>query len=81
MLAACSAHGSASGQRHVSARGAVVIDWRNMREGSPDLDAAMSGLILARGAKFPALSVPGGTLLVHEVGEYGADERKYVDQE
>ena len=29
-------------------RGAVVIDWRNARDGVPDLDAAMSALILAQ---------------------------------
>ena len=29
-------------------RGAVVIDWRNARDGVPDLDAAMSALILSR---------------------------------
>jgi aminoglycoside phosphotransferase (APT) family kinase protein len=32
----------------LSPRGPVVIDWRNTREGSPDLDSAMSALILAQ---------------------------------
>jgi aminoglycoside phosphotransferase (APT) family kinase protein len=31
-------------------RGPVVIDWRNTKEGSPDLDVALSALILAETA-------------------------------
>jgi aminoglycoside phosphotransferase (APT) family kinase protein len=32
----------------LGSRGPVVIDWRNTREGAPDLDAAMSALIVAQ---------------------------------
>jgi aminoglycoside phosphotransferase (APT) family kinase protein len=32
----------------ISARGAVVIDWRNADEGAPELDVAMSALIIAQ---------------------------------
>lgn len=35
-------------------RGPVVIDWRNARDGLPDLDAAVSALIIAQAAVEPA---------------------------
>src|SRR4051794_1912989 len=37
----------------VTSRGPVVIDWRNSRNGSPELDVAMSALILAQVAVEP----------------------------
>jgi aminoglycoside phosphotransferase (APT) family kinase protein len=37
-------------------RGPVVIDWRNTCEGAPDLDAAMSALILAQVAVVDGLA-------------------------
>jgi aminoglycoside phosphotransferase (APT) family kinase protein len=45
--------------------GPVLIDWRNSVEGSPDLDAAMSALILAQVAvgDVPDLAVIGCALL------------------
>ncbi|GIH14099.1 phosphotransferase [Rugosimonospora africana] len=38
----------------LSSRGAVVIDWRNATEGPPDLDTAMTALIMAQIAVDPA---------------------------
>ncbi|MEV6306568.1 phosphotransferase [Actinoplanes sp. NPDC051861] len=37
----------------LTARGPVVIDWRNVREGSPDVDVALSAIILAEVAISP----------------------------
>lgn len=44
----------------LTARGPVVIDWRNAREDDPDLDAAVTALILAEAAvgSYPAVD-PG----------------------
>jgi aminoglycoside phosphotransferase (APT) family kinase protein len=38
----------------LTSRGPVVIDWRNAAEGPPDLDVAMSALIMAEVAVDPA---------------------------
>jgi Ser/Thr protein kinase RdoA (MazF antagonist) len=47
----------------LSHRGPVLIDWRNTREGPPDLDTAMSALILAQvavsGENEPAATADG----------------------
>jgi Ser/Thr protein kinase RdoA (MazF antagonist) len=40
----------------MTGRGPVVIDWRNARTGPPDLDVALSALILAQVALDPNLS-------------------------
>ncbi|GAA1036712.1 phosphotransferase [Virgisporangium ochraceum] len=40
----------------MTGRGPVVIDWRNARTGPPDLDVALSALILAQVALDPDLS-------------------------
>lgn len=50
----------------VTARGSVVIDWRNAAEGPPDLDIAMSAMILAQVAVDDAhpLAGPVATLLM-----------------
>jgi hypothetical protein len=42
------------------ARGPVVIDWRNARTGPPDLDVALSALILAQGSLDPGLPAIAG---------------------
>jgi aminoglycoside phosphotransferase (APT) family kinase protein len=49
----------------LSSRGPVVIDWRNAREGPPDLDVALTAVILAQVAVDPAHSWAGsaGALL------------------
>jgi thiamine kinase-like enzyme len=49
----------------VTARGPVLIDWRNARSGSPDLDLALSGLILAEVGTDHAMDVaPAARLLL-----------------
>ncbi len=49
----------------MTSRGPVVIDWRNASEGRPDLDVALSALILAQVAvdETHPMAVSAGTLL------------------
>jgi tRNA A-37 threonylcarbamoyl transferase component Bud32 len=51
----------------LGARGPVVIDWRNTREGAPALDAAMSALILAQLAVANELVRPALAAFLHSV--------------
>ncbi|WP_328477883.1 phosphotransferase [Actinoplanes sp. NBC_00393] len=46
----------------LTARGPVVIDWRNATEGPPDLDVALSALILAQAATEQAYPMIGPVL-------------------
>lgn len=57
----------------MTARGPVVVDWRNSSEGAADLDVAMSALILAQVAADPAEVRAGaaGALLGVFVAEAG----------
>jgi aminoglycoside phosphotransferase (APT) family kinase protein len=49
----------------LSSRGPVVIDWRNAAEGPPDLDLALSAVILAQVAvdETSAMAAPASVLL------------------
>lgn len=57
----------------LTAAGPVVIDWANATEGSPELDTAMTAIILAEVATDPAspLSVPAAGLLAAYLAETG----------
>ncbi len=48
----------------LTARGPVVIDWRNATEGPPDLDVALSALILAEVAVDEAHEMAAGAALL-----------------
>lgn len=65
----------------LSARGPVVIDWRNAREGPPDLDLAMSAVILAQVAVDPAhpMAAPAASLLSEFLNRTGGDPLSAVD--
>lgn len=62
--------------------GPVVIDWRNSREGPPDLDAAMSALILAQVAigRVPGLAEPARALLPAFLGEVDEEPLRRLAQ-
>ncbi|MEV4759549.1 phosphotransferase [Micromonospora sp. NPDC049559] len=58
----------------MSSRGPVVIDWCNAAEGAPELDVAVSALILAEVAVQPAggLAGPAREMLAEFLGVAGA---------
>jgi aminoglycoside phosphotransferase (APT) family kinase protein len=65
-----------------SDRGPVVIDWRNTEEGPPDLDLAMSAVILAQVAvddTSPELAVAGGVLLAEFLRRVSGDPLSSLD--
>lgn len=66
----------------LTAQGPVVIDWRNARDGSPDLDVAMSALILAQVALEPRdQRGPAVRLLLGEfVARVAADPVRLLDE-
>lgn len=49
----------------IAKHGPVVIDWRNARLGHPDVDVALTAVILAQVAVDPAhpAAAPAGTLI------------------
>jgi aminoglycoside phosphotransferase (APT) family kinase protein len=61
--------------------GPVVIDWRNARDGIPDLDAAVSALILAEAAVDAAhpMREVARALLVHFLGCVREDPGRELD--
>jgi Ser/Thr protein kinase RdoA (MazF antagonist) len=62
--------------------GPVLIDWRNTTEGSPDLDAAMSALILAQVAvdDLPDLAGIGRALLPTFLSEVNGQPLRQLDR-
>ncbi|MBG0562607.1 phosphotransferase [Actinoplanes aureus] len=66
----------------LTARGPVVIDWRNGTEGPPDLDLAISALILAEVAvdRTHALAQPAGALLAEFLPLAGGDPLSILDR-
>ena len=62
-------------------RGPVVIDWRNARDGAPDLDSAMSALIIAQVAVDAAhpMRELARRLLVDLVGCMGEPPTRELD--
>lgn len=62
--------------------GPVLIDWRNTTEGAPDLDAAMSALILAQAAVggVPELAGIGRALLPAFLNEVGGQPLPQLDR-
>ena len=62
-------------------RGPVVIDWRNTREGPPELDTAMSALILAQAAVGgdPGLAAPARALLAAFLREVDGEPSRGLD--
>jgi Ser/Thr protein kinase RdoA (MazF antagonist) len=62
-------------------RGPVVIDWRNTTEGPPDLDTAMSALILAQVAVSgdAGLAEPARALLTVFLSEVGGEPLRRLD--
>jgi aminoglycoside phosphotransferase (APT) family kinase protein len=63
-------------------RGPVLIDWRNTREGPPDLDVALSAVILAQVAVDPthAWAVPARALLAAFLRQVGGSPLRVLDQ-
>lgn len=66
----------------LSPRGPVVIDWRNATEGPPDLDVAMSAVILAQVAvdETHAMAAPARTLLTAFLRCAGGDPVSVLDK-
>lgn len=62
--------------------GPVLIDWRNTTEGAPDLDAAMSALILAQAGvgNQAELAGIGRALLPVFLNEVGGQPLTYLDR-
>jgi hypothetical protein len=60
----------------------VVIDWRNTIEGPPDLDVALSALILAQVAvdQTYAWAVPAKALLAAFLRRVGGSPLRVLDQ-
>jgi tRNA A-37 threonylcarbamoyl transferase component Bud32 len=65
----------------LSSRGPVVIDWRNAAEGAPDLDVALSAVILAQVAvdKTDALAASARALLSAFLRRTGGDPLSALD--
>jgi aminoglycoside phosphotransferase (APT) family kinase protein len=65
----------------LSSAGPVVIDWRNTREGPPDLDVALSALILAQMAvdQTHAWAVPAQALLAAFLRRVGGSPLQMLD--
>jgi hypothetical protein len=65
----------------LSRRGPVVIDWRNATEGPPDLDLALSAVILAQVAvdETHAMAVPANALLTAFLRCAGEDPLSMLD--
>ncbi|MEU4420154.1 phosphotransferase [Actinoplanes sp. NPDC024001] len=63
-------------------RGPMVIDWRNGTEGPPDLDLAISALILAEVAVDPthALAEPAAALLAEFLRQAGGHPLSILDR-
>jgi len=66
----------------LTARGPVVIDWRNATEGPPDLDLALSALILAEVAVDETHEMAAGAdlLLTAFLDHAGGDPLRMVDR-
>jgi Ser/Thr protein kinase RdoA (MazF antagonist) len=66
----------------LTARGPVVIDWRNAAEGPADLDVAMSAVILAQVAvdTSHAMAAPAGALLTAFLRRAGGDPWSALDR-
>jgi len=68
----------------LSARGPVLIDWRNTEEGPPDYDLALTALIMAEvavGSYLPAEFVPVAyELLAAFLDRAGGDPRGQLDR-
>lgn len=68
----------------LSSRGPVLIDWRNAREGSTDLDVALTAVILAEaaaGSHLPPDLVPAAReLLAAFLGRAGGDPLDRLDR-
>ncbi len=66
----------------LGAGGPVVIDWRNTAEGPPELDVAMSALILAQVAVGgePGLAEPARALLPAFLREADGEPRRQLDR-
>ncbi len=66
----------------LSAGGPVVIDWRNATEGQPDLDVALSAVILAQVAvdETHAWAVPARVLLTAFLRRVGGNPIRVLDQ-
>jgi tRNA A-37 threonylcarbamoyl transferase component Bud32 len=68
----------------LSARGPVLIDWRNTEEGQPDYDLALTALILAEvvvGSHHPAGFVPAARMLLAAFLDHaGGDPGSQLDR-
>jgi tRNA A-37 threonylcarbamoyl transferase component Bud32 len=66
----------------LSPRGPVVIDWRNATEGPPDLDLALSAVILAQVAvnETHAMAAPAKTLLTAFLHRAGGNPLSALDK-
>ena len=66
----------------LTARGPVVVDWRNATEGPPDLDLALSALILAEVAVDETHEMAAGAdlLLTAFLDHAGGDPLRMVDR-
>ncbi len=66
----------------LSSRGPVVIDWRNAAEGSPDLDVAVSAVILAEVAVDGAhpMATAAGDFLTEFLRSAGGDPWLALDE-
>ncbi|MGW5876164.1 phosphotransferase [Nocardiopsis terrae] len=63
-------------------QGPVVIDWTNARDGDPDLDLAVTALLLALIGQSgpPPLAALAGACLPHYVGHVTGDPARLVDE-
>jgi tRNA A-37 threonylcarbamoyl transferase component Bud32 len=67
----------------LSGRGPMLIDWRNADEGPPDLDVALTALILAEvaaGSHHPAFAPTARRLLDAFLAAAGSDPLSQLDQ-
>jgi len=66
----------------LTARGPVLIDWRNATEGPPDLDIAVSAVILAEVGVDPSheLTLPARSLLASFLDYASGDPVRLLDR-